>query len=197
MPKYLQHLVVRICTYAPRANPANGFIHTSPLPFGEPNSYISFNSSLSLARETCAPIDCSPSIPNPTYKHPSHQRYPHGPSQRQYSSTSSPHYQSQGSPKMLSSTHSNRPATVPTPARRGYAQCPDIEYRQLISRAVTQRLHSPLDDVSGDQWEIDERRTAQAKARARLCKLGVTWGTLIIDPTHRHLHHSAMLIRCR
>jgi len=53
---------------------------------------------------------------------------------------------------------------------------PAIEYRQLISRAITQRLHSPTWPSSLDAWERNERLSAQAKARERLGKLGVTWG---------------------
>jgi hypothetical protein len=54
---------------------------------------------------------------------------------------------------------------------------PTIEYRQLISRAITQRLHSSTPTKSSlDAWELAERKVAQTKARERLGKLGVTWG---------------------
>ena len=62
-----------------------------------------------------------------------------------------------------------------------------VQYRQLISRAVTQRLHSPsLDDLTktkaGDthvhslvQWELQERCIARNKARIETEGLGIPW----------------------
>ncbi|KAI4960379.1 hypothetical protein J4E86_002001 [Alternaria arbusti] len=68
-----------------------------------------------------------------------------------------------------------------------------VQYRQLISRAVTQRLHSPsLDDLTkkkaGDapvhsleQWELQERCIARSKARTEAEELGIPWTQFIHD----------------
>ena len=65
-----------------------------------------------------------------------------------------------------------------------------VQYRQLISRATTQRLHSPsLDNLSKLQqcvisattveaWELRERAIARGKTKAALSKLGVPWGNV-------------------
>ena len=62
-----------------------------------------------------------------------------------------------------------------------------VQYRQLISRAVTQRLHSPsLDDLTNtkagdttvhflEEWELQERCIARNKARVEAEKLGIPW----------------------
>jgi len=62
-----------------------------------------------------------------------------------------------------------------------------VQYRQLISRAVTQRLHSPsLDDLtktkagvapvqSLEEWELQERCIARNKARNEAEELGIPW----------------------
>ncbi|KAI4954518.1 hypothetical protein J4E91_002231 [Alternaria rosae] len=68
-----------------------------------------------------------------------------------------------------------------------------VQYRQLISRAVTQRLHSPsLDDLTktnlGDvpvhsleEWELQERCIARNKARTEAEELGIPWTQFIRD----------------
>ncbi|KAI4629473.1 uncharacterized protein J4E87_003737 [Alternaria ethzedia] len=68
-----------------------------------------------------------------------------------------------------------------------------VQYRQLISRAVTQRLHSPsLDDLtktkvgvtpvqSLEEWELQERCIAQSKARIEAEELGIPWTQLVHD----------------
>jgi hypothetical protein len=63
----------------------------------------------------------------------------------------------------------------------------EIEYRQLVSRSSTQRLHSPsLDHLprvttkSLVQWEIDDRKTSRAKAQQQLSVLGVSWSRMAI-----------------
>jgi len=65
-----------------------------------------------------------------------------------------------------------------------------VQYRQLISRAVTQRLHSPsLDDLTktkaGDvpihsleEWELQERCIARSKARIEAGELGIPWSKI-------------------
>jgi hypothetical protein len=62
-----------------------------------------------------------------------------------------------------------------------------VQYRQLISRAVTQRLHSPsLDDLTKTDvghtlahtlkaWETQERCIARDKARNEAEMLGIPW----------------------
>jgi hypothetical protein len=61
----------------------------------------------------------------------------------------------------------------------------EVQYRQLISRAVTQRLHSPSlshlkhQDVRADTleaWELRERLISRDKARVETKILGVAWG---------------------
>jgi hypothetical protein len=61
----------------------------------------------------------------------------------------------------------------------------EVQYRQLISRAVTQRLHSPslshlkFQDVRADTleaWELRERLISRDKARLETKILGVAWG---------------------
>ncbi|KAI4658977.1 uncharacterized protein J4E79_006737 [Alternaria viburni] len=68
-----------------------------------------------------------------------------------------------------------------------------VQYRQLISRAVTQRLHSPsLDDLtktkagvapiqSLEEWELQERCIARNKARNEAEELGIPWTRFIRD----------------
>lgn len=63
------------------------------------------------------------------------------------------------------------------PSAPQHSQPPTIEYRQLVSRAVTQRLHSLAPNHDLDEWEVEERIVAKAKAQRRLQRLGVTWGT--------------------
>jgi hypothetical protein len=66
---------------------------------------------------------------------------------------------------------------LPTkPSALQHPQTPNIEYRQLVSRAVTQRLHSPAPSHDLDEFEVEERIVAKAKAHQRLRRLGVTWG---------------------
>ncbi|KAF1833462.1 hypothetical protein BDW02DRAFT_475505, partial [Decorospora gaudefroyi] len=67
------------------------------------------------------------------------------------------------------------------------------QYRQLISRAATQRLHSPsLDNLPLDftpnpnpdtmqAWETQERLTARQKAHATLQYLGISWEQFVCD----------------
>ncbi|KAH8701289.1 hypothetical protein GQ44DRAFT_55837 [Phaeosphaeriaceae sp. PMI808] len=64
----------------------------------------------------------------------------------------------------------------------------EVHYRQLVSRAVTQRLHSPsLDNLrptSGDsitKWELGERTYAREKAKVHTGALGVTWDRFVED----------------
>ncbi|KAG9190828.1 hypothetical protein G6011_08916 [Alternaria panax] len=68
-----------------------------------------------------------------------------------------------------------------------------VQYRQLISRAVTQRLHSPsLDGIMktdvGDNfahpleaWETQERCTARDKAQTEAEILGIPWAQFVRD----------------
>jgi hypothetical protein len=58
----------------------------------------------------------------------------------------------------------------------------NVQYRQLVSRAATQRLHSPsLDRIPSAQhnvfetWEMQERQQAREKARMHAQSLGVSW----------------------
>jgi hypothetical protein len=58
----------------------------------------------------------------------------------------------------------------------------NVQYRQLVSRAATQRLHSPsLDRRPSPQhnvfdiWEIQERQQARARAGIHARSLGVSW----------------------
>lgn len=61
----------------------------------------------------------------------------------------------------------------------------NVEYRQLVSRASTQRLHSPslsntrklLASDPLAQWELDERRMSKARMEERIRFLGINWGT--------------------
>ena len=64
-----------------------------------------------------------------------------------------------------------------------------MQYRQLISRATTQRFHSAsLDGLTQPQhygimdktveaWELRELAIARAKAQATIGQLGIPWGT--------------------
>ena len=61
----------------------------------------------------------------------------------------------------------------------------EVQYRQLVSRAVTQRLHSPslsninLKDLytdSWEAWELRERLIARNKAKIEIEGLRVSWG---------------------
>ena len=64
-----------------------------------------------------------------------------------------------------------------------------MQYRQLISRATTQRFHSTsLDGLTQPEhygimndtveaWELRERAIARAKAQATIRQLGIPWGT--------------------
>ncbi|KAH7082397.1 hypothetical protein FB567DRAFT_474864 [Paraphoma chrysanthemicola] len=65
---------------------------------------------------------------------------------------------------------------------------PDVQYRQLISRAVTQRLHSPSLDSDqpddkgySDAWETNERRKARDKAKTQVLLLGRSWDEFVRD----------------
>jgi hypothetical protein len=98
----------------------------------------------------------------------------------------------------------------------------EVQYRQLVSRAVTQRLHSPsLDDFTKigvndtlahtlEAWEVQERCIARSKARIEAEMLGIPWGEDIlfcacIAPLHIKLDtqiqgltaSSAICPRCR
>lgn len=65
-----------------------------------------------------------------------------------------------------------------------------VQYRQLVSRATTQRLHSAsLDNLTKLQdcvisattveaWELRERAIARGKTKAALRNLGITWGNV-------------------
>jgi len=65
-----------------------------------------------------------------------------------------------------------------------------VQYRQLISRATTQRFHSTsVDDLTQiedcgimdntvEAWELRERAVARAKAQATILQLDIPWGTL-------------------
>jgi hypothetical protein len=64
----------------------------------------------------------------------------------------------------------------------------EVQYRQLVSRAVTQRLHSPslshvrFEDLHADTfeaWELRERLIARDKAILETEKLGITWGMFL------------------
>ncbi|KAF1935946.1 hypothetical protein EJ02DRAFT_360312 [Clathrospora elynae] len=65
----------------------------------------------------------------------------------------------------------------------------NIQYRQLVSRAVTQRLHSPsLDDVSTsslqntlEAWEMEERKKSRHKATMEARILGIAWEQFVED----------------
>lgn len=66
---------------------------------------------------------------------------------------------------------------------REMADSIEIQYRQLVSQAGTQRLHSPsLERTSpgiNDEhlgWEINERRDSREKAKLKLKSLGFSWG---------------------
>jgi hypothetical protein len=68
----------------------------------------------------------------------------------------------------------------------------EVQYRQLISRAVTQRLHSPslshlkFQDVRADTleaWELHERLISRDKARLETKMLGVAWGMYCLGYT--------------
>ncbi|KAF2796316.1 hypothetical protein K505DRAFT_359432 [Melanomma pulvis-pyrius CBS 109.77] len=65
-----------------------------------------------------------------------------------------------------------------------------IEYRQLVSRAVTRRLLDPLldawspteDDMDGfAKWEFDDRKRARERAREALRRLGTAWDGFCLD----------------
>jgi hypothetical protein len=65
-----------------------------------------------------------------------------------------------------------------------------VQYRQLVSRAVTQRLHSSsLEDLTKttvdttpahtlEEWELQERCIARNKARVETEMLGIPWSTI-------------------
>jgi hypothetical protein len=65
-----------------------------------------------------------------------------------------------------------------------------VQYRQLVSRAVTQRLHSSsLEDLTKttvdttpahtlEEWELQERCIARNKARVEAEMLGIPWSTI-------------------
>ena len=74
-----------------------------------------------------------------------------------------------------------------------------VQYRQLISRAVTQRLHSPsLEDLTKtaagniiahtlEEWEIQERCIARIKARNEAEEFGIPWSkTALLARTGPH-----------
>ncbi|KAH7070697.1 hypothetical protein BKA63DRAFT_384426, partial [Paraphoma chrysanthemicola] len=63
-----------------------------------------------------------------------------------------------------------------------------VQYRQLISRAVTQRLHSPSLDSNqpgnqenSDAWETNERSIARDKAKTQVLLLSKTWDEFVQD----------------
>ncbi|KAI2482203.1 hypothetical protein Ptr902_06584 [Pyrenophora tritici-repentis] len=68
-----------------------------------------------------------------------------------------------------------------------------VQYRQLISRATTQRLHSTsLEDLTRleryiimgsavEAWELQERVIARGKAQAAIRKLGIPWEHFVQD----------------
>lgn len=68
----------------------------------------------------------------------------------------------------------------------------EVQYRQLISRAVTQRLHSPsLDDLTKtdvndtlahtlEAWEVQERCIARNKAWIETEMLGIPWSKTVL-----------------
>jgi hypothetical protein len=62
-----------------------------------------------------------------------------------------------------------------------------VQYRQLVSRGATQRLHSPSLDhplqTSNDAWEFNERQIARGKARRHIQTLGVPW-SMYSNPLH-------------
>jgi hypothetical protein len=67
----------------------------------------------------------------------------------------------------------------------------EVQYRQLVSRAATQRLHSPsLDEdlPAGDNkfltWEMNERRKARNKAKMQVCMFDRSWSTFPRIDTH-------------
>jgi len=123
---------------------------------------------------------------------------------------------------------SARPATFNTKARTKARKDETrdgqetVQYRQLISRAVTQRLHSPsFDDLiktkvgdtpahSLEEWEMQERCIARNKARLEAEELGIPWSktALLLARTgplqiEHHTHNqkltadSAIHSRCR
>jgi hypothetical protein len=72
--------------------------------------------------------------------------------------------------------------TYTYPRRQQDTPTPYVQYRQLVSRGITQRIHSPsLDDLtlpslsSVEAWEKQERCTAREKACRELQRLGVSW----------------------
>jgi hypothetical protein len=76
----------------------------------------------------------------------------------------------------------------------------EMQYRQLVSRAVTQRLHSPsLDDFTKmgvndtlahtlEAWEVQERCIARSKARTEAEMLGIPWSEVIPSRACDSLH---------
>ncbi|KAH8639731.1 hypothetical protein IG631_07501 [Alternaria alternata] len=68
-----------------------------------------------------------------------------------------------------------------------------VQYRQLVSRAVTQRLHSPsLDDLTKTDvanklahplktWETQERSIARDKARIEAKMLDIPWKSATLE----------------
>ncbi|KAF2249470.1 hypothetical protein BU26DRAFT_595370 [Trematosphaeria pertusa] len=84
-------------------------------------------------------------------------------------------------PPLTSSTHQRENAAYNSNANLAFSRA--VQYRQLVSRAVTQRLHSlSLDDLttfSGDAWEKTDRVKARERVRRDVQLLGVAWGMYI------------------
>lgn len=67
-----------------------------------------------------------------------------------------------------------------------YVQEPvHVHYRQLVSRAVTQRLHSPslvqemsISERDPDAWELVDRMRCKQKIEIQVRSLGIRWGML-------------------
>lgn len=75
--------------------------------------------------------------------------------------------------KITTSTHRNDKAATRA-----------IEYRLLVSRAMTQRLHSPSLDAEQDfshdlflHWEFDQRMQARHEVHTQVCMFGQSWST--------------------
>ncbi|KAH7392176.1 hypothetical protein DE146DRAFT_132959 [Phaeosphaeria sp. MPI-PUGE-AT-0046c] len=68
---------------------------------------------------------------------------------------------------------------------RHHPDSADIDYRQLLSRAATQRLHILLPDSPSldpsTQWEHDERALSRQKALLQLQQIGVSWEQFVRD----------------
>jgi hypothetical protein len=94
----------------------------------------------------------------------------------------------------------DQPSKLQPPTNYKYTSFVDIEYRQLVSRSSTQRLHSPSLDPLGHvktdnprQWEIDDRKKSRAKAQQQLRMLGVSWSKAAI-PSRIHENCTKQLL---